>query len=95
VGERGERGEHGPGGVGREPSGWLVGPGAVDEVGEDRFDDGVPAVSDVCVGEGFGVVGEKRVVPPDGEQRVEVVWSLTRPTISRVVTGWPVVWKAV
>ena len=66
----GDGGEDGPGGVGREPAGGLVGPGSVDEVRPDGLADGVPAVGDVGLRDGFGVVGEERVVAPDREQGV-------------------------
>jgi hypothetical protein len=45
-----------------------VGQGAVDEVGEGGFDDGVAAVGDIGVGGRLGGVGEERVIPPDREQ---------------------------
>ena len=62
-----------------------MGPGSVDEVGPDGFADGVPAVGDVGLGDGFGVVGEERVVAPDREQRVLGVGVRTRRTTSRAV----------
>ena len=62
-----------PGGVGAEMPGGYVGQGAVDEVGEDGFDDGVLAVGDVGIGGGQVGVGQKRVVAPDREQGLEVV----------------------
>ena len=48
VGDR--RAQH-PGRVGAEAAGGHVRQGAVDQVGEDGFDDGVAAVGDVGVGE--------------------------------------------
>ena len=59
----------GLGTVGAETS-WDVGQGAVDEVGEGRFDDGVAAVGEIGVGGWLGGVGEKRVIPPDREQPI-------------------------
>ena len=46
--------------------------GAVDQVGEHGFDDGVAAVGDVGGGDGFVGVGEERVIAPHREQRVGV-----------------------
>ncbi len=43
---------------------------AVDQVGEHGFDDGMAAVSEIGVHDGFGRVGEERVIPPDREQLV-------------------------
>ncbi|MBE1604206.1 hypothetical protein HEB94_001054 [Actinopolymorpha pittospori] len=40
----------------------------IDQVSEHRFDDCVPAVSDVSLCGRFGVVGEERVMTPDREQ---------------------------
>lgn len=54
----GDRGADGPGTVGAEAPGGNVGQGAVDEVGEGGFDDGVAAVGDVGVGGRLGGVGE-------------------------------------
>src|ERR1700758_541192 len=44
--------------------------GAVDQVGEGGFDDGVAAVGEIGVGGRLGGVGEERVVTPDREQAV-------------------------
>jgi hypothetical protein len=40
---------------------------SIDQIGEDSFDDGVAAVGDVGIGDRFGVVGDERVIPPEGK----------------------------
>ncbi len=62
-----------PGTVGAETPRRQVRQGSVDEVCEHGFDNGVLAVGDVGLGGGRLGVGQKRVVPPYGEQRLEVV----------------------
>ena len=59
-----------------------------DQVGEDGFDDGVPAVGDVGDSGGFEAVGEERVAPQSGNSSSSLARSRTRRTISRAVTGW-------
>ena len=49
---------------------------SVNEIGEHGFNDRVPTVGDICVGGEPGGVGEKRVIPPDGET--------TRPEIAHL-----------
>ena len=93
----GDGGAEDPGGGGAETPRRQVRQGAVDEVGEHGFDDGVLAVGDVGLGGGQLGVGQKRVVPPYGEQRLEVVVVLdpaplpepARPARSRIpaITG--------
>lgn len=51
---------------------WHVRQGSVDEVGEDGFDDRVPAMGDIGVGGRGSGVGEERMMPPHREQRVGV-----------------------
>ena len=69
VGDR--RAEH-PRGVRSEASRRHVRQRAVEEVGEDGFDDRVPAMGSIgVVGRGGGV-GEERMMPPYREQRVGV-----------------------
>ena len=48
-------------------------PGPAVEVSENGFDDGVLAVGDVGLGSGQLGLSPERVIPPDREQRVEVV----------------------
>ena len=63
VGDR--RAEH-PGGVRPEAPRRHVRQRPVDEVGEDGFDDRVPAMGDIGVGGRGGDVGEKRLFLIDG-----------------------------
>ncbi len=60
-----------------------MGQWAIDEIGEHGFDDRVPTVGDVGLRGRLGVVGEERMVSPDGEQFIE----RTRRTTNRAMTG--------
>jgi hypothetical protein len=72
-----------------------VGQRAVDEVGEHGLGDRVASVGDVRVDGGLGVVGEKRVIPPDRNSASWWLRSRTRRTISLAVTGFLVLVNAV
>jgi hypothetical protein len=63
-----DRGQGEPGVVGVEDAGGQVGQGAVDEFGEDLFDDGVAAVLLLGLDGDERAVGERGVVAPDREQ---------------------------
>jgi hypothetical protein len=62
-----------------------VGQGAVDQVGEDGFDDRVLAVGDVRLGGGQVGVGEERVYRQTGNRASRNLASLTRRTTRRAV----------
>ena len=66
---------------------------AVLQVGDDLFDDGVPAVMALGLEQLERRVGEHGVVAPDREQlglhAALLFGSRTRRTISRAVTAWP------
>ena len=64
----GEGGQDRPGAVGAVVAGGEVRQRLVFEVGDDLFDDGVVAVLGLHYGDVVGAVGEKREVPPVGEQ---------------------------
>jgi hypothetical protein len=57
-----------PHAVGGEKTRGAVGQWAVDQVGVDRFDDGVTAVDELGLDDGQVGVGEKRVVAPVGQR---------------------------
>src|SRR5664280_931646 len=75
----GDRRQHRPRTICWEQPGRQVSQRSVDEVGEHRFDDRMLAVGDIRVGHWFGVVGEERVVPPDGEEFVMVTITIPDP----------------
>ncbi|MGY4646335.1 hypothetical protein ACVWWN_000131 [Mycobacterium sp. URHB0021] len=65
------RAQH-PGGVGAEAPRGHVRQGAVDQIGEDGFDDRVAAMGDVSLVDRQVGVSEERVIPPHREQCVAV-----------------------
>ena len=83
----GDRRADRPRAVRGEPPGGQVGQRAVDQVGEHGLDDRVPTMGDVRARGRLVAVGQERVVPPDRERSASLVWSRTRRTTSRAVTG--------
>jgi hypothetical protein len=67
----------------------------VGRVREQGFGDGVLAVGGVRGGDRFGVVGEERVVAPDGERLVGVGAVADPPDVGRAVISYFVPWNAV